>query len=165
MRSANLRQKLEVSRMAAGELNVTERDDPGARAGSLLEVAHGPANGRTGPRKTGDGPVGQQHQLDAALLLQPPGIMVRRILVNVADDLIARLEAVAVGDQPYAFGGVLDERQVVRRSLQKLGSRLAQSIQDRIVSPIDQSSRPVLRLGNFAFLPHRLAVKRRDAAG
>ena len=62
--------------------------------------------------------------------------MVGGIFVNIADDLIARLKGIAVGDQANPLRGVLDEGEIVRRRLQHLCGRVAQSGQPLFIRDV-----------------------------
>ena len=153
-----------VGAITACELDVAQRDDPGAQGNSFLQIAHGPGDRSAHRRGAGDVAVWQQHQLDAAPLLQLPRIMVGWIFMHVADDLVAGPEAVAVGDQVDSFRCVLDEGQVVGRRAHEPGGSIAQTVEDRVVSAIDERTSPVLRSATSRSLARAATIQRGDAA-
>ena len=69
--------------------------------------------------------VRQQNQFHATILcLENPRVMVRWILVDVADDLIAGLKRIPVGDHANRFRGIGGDRNVVGRRLHQFAKVL-----------------------------------------
>ena len=152
---AELPKSLQIRSEPAGELHVRDCNNPSPIGDRGFQLFKRPRPSER-IRHIGDTVfigllernIAKQHQLDASpFLLHDPRIVIGRVLVDVADHLIAGLERIAVGDHGNRLGRVGRHRDIVGLGFHQRGEVFLKSTGDMILARIfEDHPQPHLRL-------------------
>ncbi len=136
---AHLRERIEIVAEPGGELDVTDRQDPGRVIEDRLQILEPDPAIAAGHLPDRDPPAGQVH----------PGQEVRGIFVGGRHDVIAVAPGIALGNQADPLGRAVDESDFVAIGVDQAGDLVADRLKPPLVLPPADSA--LIFLGEAPF--------------